>query len=565
MFAFGAVGNVRQLRSLLSPPILAALVFGFCATHAGAAEYSYRHFKEVRPLTLDETQVAVFDTQEGAASVVADLARAAGFSAAEVRQHPIRGWSLFQLSEASASPTLTSSLGNTLGADRASEAIERLVEYDSARRFFFAPVFVGELGEVIPTQSILVKFRDDATSRQVSDVLSEIGLSSLPREEFGGFERGFKISVLALRSGAMALEKANQLADHPLVIAAGPDMMFPVVPAYFPNDQFIGRSWGLYNYGQFGGTPDMDVDATEAWDRNQGNPLVVTAVLDTGVQQDHPDLNLLTPGVDVTGGGTDGGPVNQCDNHGTPVAGVIASVIDNGLGTAGVAPRTRVLSIRAMESIVKPDGSCGDAITFCSWSVEALNRASQYGATITNNSNWYGWTCDLLEEKYQDTKDLGMVHFASAGNWSENQIWYPARLPTVIAVTGITRTGARWVDSNWGPEDEFTASSYEIFTTDRTGSSGWVSGDYIVNAEGTSFSSPMVAGIAALLLAEAFSLDPVEVQTILRETVTDLGAAGWDSYFGWGFPNAASALKALDLLEDDFESGSLSLWNDVTP
>jgi subtilisin family serine protease len=104
-----------------------------------------------------------------------------------------------------------------------------------------------------------------------------------------------------------------------------------------------------------------------------------------------------------------------------------------------------------------------------------------------------------------------------------------------------------------------------LFTTDRTGSDGWTSGDYAPDVWGTSFSSPMIAGVAALLVSEASSLDADEVDALLRSSALDLGAPGWDQIYGWGLPKAAAALEALDRFADSFESGDTSQWSFSSP
>ena len=140
-----------------------------------------------------------------------------------------------------------------------------------------------------------------------------------------------------------------------------------------PNDTYFPKIWGLNNDGtwpQFACTlPDFDMDAAEAWDITIGDPSILVAVLDTGVQLDHPDLNLLTPGFDATLQGGAGGPVNVCDNHGTPVAGCVSGIIDNDLGIVGIAPGVRTAEVRtigthanrAVCSSARIDSTCSSA------------------------------------------------------------------------------------------------------------------------------------------------------------------------------------------------------------
>jgi subtilisin family serine protease len=184
---------------------------------------------------------------------------------------------------------------------------------------------------------------------------------------------------------------------------------------------------------------------------------------------------------------------------------------------------------------------------------------------VTNNSNFYGFQSSTIASAYEDTRAAGLIHFASAGNSAIQLVEYPASLPSVDAITAIDCTGNRASFSSWGPEVAFTGPGEDLFTTDRVGSAGWTTGDYVSGVSGTSFSSPTIAGVAALLLSDAYSLDADEIDACLRASSVDLGASGWDQFYGWGLPKAAAALDCLDLFSDSFESGDTSSWSSSTP
>lgn len=532
---------------------------------AGSPDYHYYYFKEQRPLELDEGLVAILDEGSASTDRVERFLEAAGYAAPPVTRHPIRGWTLFELSEASGTASFATETASS-SADPISAEISRLASLDSARRYFFSPVFRGELGPIIPTGTVLVRFQDGLDPGAVAALLDELGMGRMARTSLAHLADTAKVTT-GLHSGFGVLDLTNRLAQRPEVVAAEADMIFSGRPAYVPSDPAFLGSWGLHNIGQYGGTVDMDVDAPEAWDRTLGSPSILTMVIDTGVQQDHPDLTQL-PGIDVTGQGVFGEPINECDNHGTPVAGILGSTIDNGLGTAGAAPGARIVSGRTFISNVDP---CGGWSSFSSWTVDVLDWAVGAGVRVTNNSNGYGFTSSIIASAYQSTKESwAMVHFASAGNDQVQDIWYPAELSSVNAVTAIDRTGAPadfpdGSGTNWGTEAAFTGPGLDLFTTDRTGADGYTFNDYAPLVWGTSFSSPTAAGVAALLLSEAYSLDAEEVEGLLRDTASDLGTPGWDEIFGWGLPNAADALEALDLFGDGFESGDTSEWSLVQP
>lgn len=520
----------------------------------------YHYFKERRILHLDPGQIAILDQGSSSTDRTARFLGDAGYDEPALVRRSVPGWTLFQLSEASGTPGLAT------GGEAVSQNITRLVDLDREERFFFAPVFTGDFGPIIPSRSILVRFRGDLTEGEIAGALDRFGIAGAKRFAFGNMHNTYKIQT-AFRSGIETLRMANQLAVQPEVVAAEPDMMFSGRSALTPNDPNFSVSWGLHNTGQLGGTPDMDIDAPEAWDRTtgSGSSTILTVIIDTGVEQTHPDLHQF-PGSDFTSQAGDGGPINVCDNHGTPVAGVVGSTIDNGLGTAGVAPGAWIISARTFISTMDADGNCVGWETFSSWTVDALAWAEVINARVTNNSNFYGFQSSIIASTYQDTRDSkGMVHFASAGNFSIPQVEWPAALPSVHAITAIERSGNRASFSSWGAEVAFTGPGDYITTTDRTGSAGYTSIDYVLNISGTSYSTPMIAGVAALLFSEAYSLDADEVDTLLRSSAVDLGPAGWDQIFGWGLPNAAQALSGLDLFSDDFESGDTSEWSVSKP
>jgi len=516
----------------------------------------YHYFKEERLLELDPSSLAILDSGSISTTRLAEFLRDAGLPPSELELHPKPGWSFFALGDASGTPTLARTASESV-----SELIARLVSLDRDARYFFSPVFRGELGPIVPTPTILARFDEGLSEAEVQEVLQKVGLGAAPRAPFGK-RNLFKVRP-QMSSGVAVLEAANRLAERPEVVAAEPDMLFSGRSAYIPNDPAFPVSWGHHNTGQFNGTPDMDVDAPEAWDRTTGSPSIITVIFDTGVQQNHPDLHQI-PGMDFTGQNGGGGPVNVCDNHGTPVAGLIGSTFDNGLGTAGVAPNAWIASARTFWSVIVP--ACdqgwfgGTAET-----VAALDWAESIGARVTNNSNDYNFTSSLIELRYEETRAGGMVHFASAGNDAMRHLWWPAALTVVNAVTAIQPTGTRAVFSNYGPGVAFTGPGEHLFSTDRTGSAGWVPGDYGDDFWGTSFASPMIAGVAALLISHAPTLDADQVEELLRLCSVDLGAAGWDELYGWGLPKAACALEALEVFADGFESGDLSKWSSSRP
>jgi subtilisin family serine protease len=510
-----------------------ALMTGvFFAADAGATGpgYQYHFFKEARPLTLDATRVAL----------LSDTARAngeprwrggdlPGVDEVSARARAIRGWDLAPVEEP---------LRTTAGVEQVVDQIAR-----SGNVTFVSPVFVGDDGGAMHvTPDILVRFDRGVAPRDAEAVLAAFPGIVVERK-FGNMAGAYRLRS-ASRNGFDVLAAANRFARSPGVRFAEPDVVFSGRAGFIPDDTLFGSLWGLNNTGQSGGTVDMDMDAPEAWDITTGDPSIVVAVFDVGVQQDHPDLNQI-PGTDVTDDPEspgDGGPANVCDVHGTAVAGCVSAAINNNLGVVGSSPDCRSVSVRPFISNVPCDGTW-DSIS--SWTVNALAWAeTTAGARVSNNSNYYGFQSSAIADKYAETRDNGMVHFASAGNFSEAIITYPSSLPSVNAIAALERHGFLAGFSNWGPGLAFSAPGQSIGTTDRTGSAGYNSSDY-ATVSGTSFASPYSAGVAALMLSLSPSMSAELTEQLMQATCVDLGDPGYDETFGWGFVNARAAVDSV--------------------
>jgi hypothetical protein len=332
---------------------------------------------------------------------------------------------------------------------------------------------------------------------------------------------------------------------------------------YVPNDPLFAAQWVLENTGQAGHTNGGDVDAPQAWAYTLGSPTVTIAVLDDGVQLDHPDLapNIASAGRDFTVYPPAEGaqPRAAADRHGTSVAGIAAARGDNGLGVSGICPRCRILPIR-----VHGSSNLGVA--------EAFRYAVAQGADIITNSWGYapstrarGATAavdaavrDAIESAAREGRGgrgtlivFGMTNDAVDNCGERADI---SALESVVAV-GVSDHNDSLGGSGFGacmdlvapakPERVSTAGSA---TTDRTGLDGHTDGDYFTAFGGTSAAAPLVAG-AGLLLSLNPELTRAELQRILEHTADkiDLAGAAYDAEgfsvrAGHGRVNAARAL-----------------------
>lgn len=398
---------------------------------------------------------------------------------------------------------------------------------------FATPVFRG-IGDarVVASPRVLARFRDGVAEPERAKALAATALrTASTKGAWLTLESGS-------RNGLEVLDQANALMETGAFLFAEVDWGFEGRAALTPNDALYSLQWGLHNTGQFGGLADMDMDVPEAWDRTLGSASIIVGVFDTGVQLDHPDLNIHG-GIDTTGEGSAGAPGNACESHGTAVSGCISATIDNTIGVAGVAPNCPTYSVRFA---VGDDVACnGSWFSFASFTVDGLDACATEGARVTNNSNYYGFTSSAIETKYAETKAAGMVHFASAGNDGTNTISYPSSIPEVNSVAALEPSGIRAFFSQYGAGLDFSAPGTSVYSTDRTGGSGYIAGDYVI-VQGTSFASPYASAVAALVLSVDPSLTAAEVEALMQSGARDLGTAGYDTDFGWGFVNAEASL-----------------------
>ena len=506
-------------------------------------------------LDLYPAMIAVFnDPGAGPRANLHAAMDAAGLGGAEMESSSVPGWTYVRLP------------AGARNAGAVADAVRNLAaraDLDMVSAFY-----TGEDGlPVIPTRDLLVAFAPGTTEAERAAALAPHGATVVERDA-AGFEGVVRVRTAA-RTGEAAWNIALAVHEHPAVAWAQSDRIFWARRHSFPNDPLFGQQWALDQ-------PNGEhMDALAAWGVTIGDPSVRVVVLDSGIQQNHPDLTQL-PGQSFTGGGAGGGPSNACDNHGTAVAGCIAATIDNGIGIAGIAPGVFVQSGKIFNEI----SFFGFCLPFLesqdSWTAAGINWAGASGVRVTNSSWGGGGASQAITSAFDATRALGVVHFAAAGNDGSSTIGYPANLASVYAVAALDSNGNRAGFSTYGNGLFISAPGAAVLTTDRTGSDGYASGDY-TTIDGTSFASPYAAGVAALVLSVDPSLSPDAVGDILAQTAVDKGEPGYDTGYGWGFINAGAAVQAAagadcpaDLNNDGqlnfFDiSAYLDLYNDQDP
>jgi subtilisin family serine protease len=400
---------------------------------------------------------------------------------------------------------------------------------------------------------VIVRYRAGTTAAERAEVARAYGLTKVHGSANGRTE----VLVAKGRSSATAM---RQLAGASEIVAVSPNI-WRDLDDEISDEELFAYLWGLHNTGQSvegtSGTADVDIDGLEALQIERGDPSVVVAVIDDGVDFDHPDLAdrawinpgeagaLSANGIDDDGNGfiddvhgwdfCDGdaavGP-NGSDGHGTHVAGTIAASLD-GHGVVGVAPGISVMSLRTFGH----GASCGDGDAGI---IAAIDYAASFGVPIINAS-WGGSRSLALEAAITDASETLLV--ASAGNQGSNMDGggprsYPAASPNenILSVAAIGQTGSLAGFSNYGATSvDIAAPGENIVST--------VPGGYGL-ASGTSMAAPHVVGVAALALsALGGTPTPIALRARIMSTGVPLASTAGKTVSG----RLVNAWRALDV------------------
>ncbi len=425
------------------------------------------------------------------------------------------------------------------------------------------------------------------------------------------------IATVAKGVGEAALTVANTVISDTDVAWASPNFYQSWQKYFIPNDARFANQWHFNNVGQGGGLVDADVDLPEAWDINQGGSSSITiGVIDDGVSLDHPDIDAWVNPGEFAGDGLDNDGngwvddirgwnfvannanshhTDAADRHGTAVAGVAAGRGNNSIGVAGASYNSKVLSAKIFEgAAVASDANIAAALYYTAGRNFA-GTGTWNAASVVNNS-WGGGGANtvinaaLTWGTTLGRQGAGATYFFATGN-EFGAVIEPAlqslNIPGVIAVGATNNLGTLSNYSNFGPAVDFATPSNDsrvgyltIDTTDRVGTAGYDPSDYTgIGANGfggTSSSTPLAAGISALVLAQAavqgIPLSPVQLRSFLRNN-TDIAGNGIYQYsttngknngFGYGRLNAASALGGLGKAEISVTAVTSELFDAVS-
>ncbi|WP_017651594.1 S8 family serine peptidase [Fortiea contorta] len=411
---------------------------------------------------------------------------------------------------------------------------------------------------------------------------------------------------------------ANHLQALPEVLAVEPNILVQTEPHYKPRDLLYPQQWYLNHNGGNQLAPGSHISVEKAWDITRGVRSVVVAVVDDSFDLNHPDFQgrgkIVAPR-DLKNNDFLPLPDDNDASHGTACAG-IAIAEENATGIVGVAPGCALMPIRttgflddeSIEDIFNWAIEKGASVISCSWGASAvyfpLSLRQRAALTRAATQGRKGKGCVILFAAGNANRPINGV--VNERNWPQNLLsgnteWLSGFTihTDVIAVAASTSLNKKAAYSNWGTNIALCApsnnappgmwfqdagfmqtqpaiASYQaglgMLTTDQIGAAGYESGNFTSNFGGTSSATPVVAGVAALILSANPDLTAAQVKKILQETADKIidvnpdpqlglragtyDAKGHSQWFGYGKVNAAKAVQAASQLRAVASSGT---------
>ena len=447
----------------------------------------------------------------------------------------------------------------------------------------------GATVPLLTTNKIILKFSENASPAFIDEFLSSDSIEVVEKNPF--VDDQYVVQIVGPTYNTLAT--ANQLETLPEFEFAHPNFVRVLDLRLIPGDPLFANQWHHQNAGQttggVAGTIDADIDTDLAWDITLGNPNTIIAIVDNGFDMTHPDLtpNIWTNpgevpsnGIDDDGNGfvddINGWDFNGNDNnpspgdgpfpwHGTAVAGV-AAASDNTIGVTGSCPDCQIMTVRQGSTVN------GDAL--------AIQYAQREGAQVISCSWGYPVgtpTTTNVVNAINAAAGAGSIIFFAMNNPNLNDcgaIPDISSLPSVVAVSRSDNQD-RFNSSGFGNCMDLLAPGVNIVTTDIQGTAGVntsgtescgvsVNNDYTACIIGTSYSTPLTAGVAGLMLSANPSLNRQQIQNLLQDAADKVedsqGSYSTQTGFstppsgiathGWGRVNAFEAVRIAAPVED---------------
>ena len=404
------------------------------------------------------------------------------------------------------------------------------------------PVLKGEFKK----DELLVKFKNQ---NYIDNLLSDLKVEKKTNITNGLYK--VKIAANEDIEKVYKLLKANSNIDY-----VEPNYKVKIAAA--PNDSYYSQQWAL-----------QKISASSGWDKTQGNSTTKIAIIDTGVDYNHEDLQskIWVNSGEISGNGIDDDnngyiddyngfdffngtlqnpslPFNKDTNkwvndsnaaiddhaHGTCVAGIAGAISNNSVGVAGIDWNAKIVPLKALGS----DGS-----GYISDIVVAIQYAADNNIAVVNLSLISDSYSSSLESIVNYAYGKGVIIAAAAGNDDSSNVLYPAKFTNVLAVGASnssdqkitpSMTGGIW-GSNYGPELDVVAPGINLYTTDISGVGGYSNGNYLFDFGGTSGATPHVAGEAALLKAFFPSFSNSQIMSKIKSGADNIDSVN-PSYSG---------------------------------
>ncbi len=458
----------------------------------------------------------------------------------------------------------------------------------------FINLFFLCLIESFSQQTIFIKYNNTVSISEIERKINHNeftkvasrNLLNLPDYRIGFFANGLAKNIESLNRIVKVEFTANINSDALIsLLHSDSEIEFAEIAKTYqihslPNDSLVNQQWAL-----------SKINAFNAWNISSGKPEILLAIIDTGIDYNHPDLkNKLflntgengldlfgndkrNNGIDDDGNGfiddfmgwdfTDrfgfpfdstAGDYLDWDNnpfddngHGTYIAGIAVAQTNNSIGIAGAAPNIKVLNIRSFDP--NGYGEEDDAAA-------ALLYAVQMNAKVVNMSFGDNSFSLVFRDVIRYAYSQNVVLVASAGNSGSSSPHYPSGYSEVLSVGNSTINDAVAPSSNWGSSLDLVAPGTNILTTARNNN--------YISINGTSASAPFVSATACLILSkENFTNE--EVKQILKSTTDDIGEAGWDLRSGAGRLNMFRALSVLapSIIKFEFPKMDYTTFSDT--
>ena len=404
----------------------------------------------------------------------------------------------------------------------------------AAEDFYIGQACGGSSTESYAPGEIVVKFKDGVSLQKASVAMADLGTTVISSNEYIGFHQ------LSIPADKTVEEMVAAFSARPDVEYAEPNY---IAHAFMtPNDPYYSYQWHF-----------PLINMASAWDQSTGSGVVV-AVVDCGVAYETygsftkaPDLagTNFVAGYDYVNNDTH--PNDDC-GHGTHVCGTVAQTTNNSLGVAGIAFNCSIMPVKVLDA----DGygsytAIANGITF----------AANNGADVINLSLGGASSSSTLQNAVIYAYNQGIAVVCAAGNAGTSAPQYPAAYTQSISVSAVRYDKTYTWYTSYGSTIDICAPGGDL-NVDQNGD-GYVDGvlqqthdgtNYGTFGyyfyEGTSMACPHVAGVAALLIAKnGGTMSPDAVRAALQNTAQDLGATGWDQYYGYGLIDANAALLSI--------------------